>query len=437
MKRILIVDDEKTHRYMLRIHLEDAGYTVEEAIHGEDALSIIAQQPFDAILLDVQMDVMDGLTFLGALRKTGDITPVIIITAYSTVKTAVSAMKLGATDFLGKPVDSDELLKVLQRILKKGFTKAEVSVVSSYTFHGVWSPSGLGKVLSLLEMVAPTDASVLVLGESGTGKEIIAQSIHENSPRAKGNFLAVNCAALNENLIESELFGHEKGAFTGAAARKQGKFEQASGGTLLLDEVGELPPAAQAKLLRAIQERVIERVGGTQSVHVDVRIIAATNRDLKKMVEDGSFREDLFFRLNVFPVEIPPLRERREELPLLISFFIEKYAARFGKLIQGYSDSFLTKLKSYSFPGNIRELENIVERAIILCRTQMLDVTHLPELASHAMQSGQKTVSIKDNEKNLIIEALRKTDGNKSKAAELLGIARRTLHYKIREYGLE
>lgn len=436
MKHILIVDDEKTHRYMLRIHLEDAGYKVQEAVHGEEALALIANHSYDVILLDVQMDVMDGLTFLGALRKMGNLTPVIIITAYSTVKTAVSAMKLGATDFLGKPVDADELLKSLQRILK-ATPKADVTVVSSYNFNGVWLPSGLGKVLSLLEMVAPTDASVLVLGESGTGKEIIAQSIHENSPRAKGNFLAVNCAALNENLIESELFGHEKGAFTGAVARKQGKFEQASGGTLLLDEVGELPPAAQAKLLRAIQERVIERVGGTQSVPVDVRIIAATNRDLKKMVEEGSFREDLFFRLNVFPVEIPPLRERREELPLLITHFIKKYAGRFGKVIQGYSDSFLEKLKAYSFPGNVRELENIIERAIILCRTQTLDVIHLPELAAHAIQNGQKTVSIKDNEKNLIMEALRKTDGNKSKAAELLGIARRTLHYKIREYGLE
>nr|WP_281381112.1 sigma-54 dependent transcriptional regulator [Desulfurispira natronophila] len=444
----MIVDDEANHRFMIRTHLEDEPcYEVYEAENGQEALDVLAQQSIDIILLDMKMAVMDGLTFLAQARKQGYMTPVVIITAYSTVRNAVEAMKLGAVDVLSKPIDMDELLALLGRILSNT-DQAEPSAECStkYSFPGVYSEDGLGKVLDLLEMVAPTDASVLILGESGTGKELVARSIHENSPRSQGPFQAVNCAALSENLVESELFGHEKGAFTGAAATKKGRFEVADGGTLFLDEVGELTAGAQSKLLRALQERLIERVGSTRSLAVDVRIIAATNRDLYDMVQQGSFREDLYFRLNVFPVELPPLRERPSEIPLLAKHFVKSSAKRFNKVVSGCSDGFLHKLCNYRFPGNVRELENLVERAIILCRGEVLEEQHLPQLqenssgeskgsseASSAPQSG----SIREQQRRLIEEALEKAGGNKSQAARALGIARRTLHYKIKEYGLE
>ncbi|ADU65334.1 sigma-54 dependent transcriptional regulator [Desulfurispirillum indicum] len=438
-KRILIVDDEANHRFMLKVNLSDHGYEdILEAGHGQEALDLLQEYSADLILLDMKMAVMDGLTFLAQLRKRGLQTPVIVITAFSTVKGAVEAMKLGATDFLSKPVDVDELKKHIDAALQRDPSMVAAPVKkSTYHFPGVYSDKGLGAVIDLLEMVAPTDASVLILGESGTGKELVARSIHDNSPRAGAPFMAVNCAALSENLVESELFGHEKGSFTGATGQQKGRFEAAHGGTLFLDEVGELTPGAQSKLLRAIQEKVIERVGSTRPIPVDVRILAATNRNLQDMVHSGDFREDLYFRLNVFPVELPPLRERREEIPLLVKHFLASHAKRFNKLISGCSEGFLKKMQAYDFPGNVRELENLVERAIILCRGAVLEAEHLPPMTARPGAATGNGSSMKDQQKRMIQEALEKADGNKSEAARALGIARRTLHYKIKEYGLE
>jgi len=435
LKRILVVDDEENHRLMLKINLSGKGYELVEAANGFEALSIINDNAdFFAILLDIKMEIMDGLTFLSKIRGMGIDTPVIMISAFDSAGYAVKALRLGATDYLTKPVDIAQLLNLLENIGNKDDAKP-VLVDNEYKFSGIYSADGLGRIISLLKMVAPTDATVLIMGESGTGKELIARSIHENSPRCKHPFVAVNCAALNENIIESELFGHEKGAFTGAIAQKKGKFELADKGTIFLDEIGEMPLTTQVKLLRVIQEKSIERVGGEKSIKVDVRIIAATNRDLKKMVENGDFREDLFFRLNVFPIKLPPLRERRSEIPLLVNYFIKLYSEKMNKMVKGCSDTFLNKLKSYTFPGNVRELENIIERAVILARGDILEGYDLPEFNEKLV--GDTDLDIKNNEKQLILKALEEARYNKTKAAEILGISRRTLHNKIKEYNLE
>jgi len=429
--KILIVDDEQNHRLMLRLHLEDAGHSTSEAANGLEALSILDTQTFDAVLLDMKMDIMDGITTLGMMRRKGIDTPVIIITAFSTVKTAVESMKLGAADYLTKPVDIPALMDAL-KLCGQGST-CEYAPADGYVFNGVYSETGLGHIISQLKLVAPTDATVLILGESGTGKELVARSVHDNSKRKDRPYLAINCAALSENIIESELFGHVKGAFTTAVRDKAGLFEAADGGTLFLDEIGELSQAVQAKLLRVLQEGTFERVGDTRTIKTDVRIIAATNKNLKKLSETGDFREDLYFRLAVFPVEIPPLRERKEELPALVRFFIEKHAKRFGKLVKSADEAYLRALKNYSFPGNIRELENLVERSMILTTSTKLEASTLPPLGTK--QTGG--LSIRDNERELIVKALQKTGGNKSKAAEILEISRRTLHNKLKEFDIE
>lgn len=435
--RILIIDDEPNHRLMLRLHLAEAGFHPVEAENGQQGLACLEREEFALILLDLKMPVMDGYGFLADLRRQGKGTPVVVITAFSNVRTAVEAMKLGATEFLTKPVDPAELLALVKTLLQQPTSPFVPPGRSDYRFEGVCSPDGLGKIVDLLAMVAPTDASVLILGESGTGKELVARSLHENSPRRQGPFLAVNCAALNENLVESELFGHEKGAFTGAAARRLGRFEEADKGTLFLDEIGEMPLAMQAKLLRAIQDKTFTRVGGTRTLHSDVRIVAATNRDLQAMVEKGTFREDLFFRLNVFPVVLPPLRERRGEIPQLVRYFVDTYAGRFNKVIRGWSDAYLRRLQGYSFPGNIRELENLVERSVILARGDRLEEETLPPLAAAPIEAAETGVDLRENEKALIVQALEKAAGNKSQAARLLGISRRALYYKLKDFSLE
>jgi len=436
-KKILIVDDEQNHRLMLKIHLEDAGYEIIEAENGLDGLYLAEENELYAILLDIKMSVMDGLTVLTKLKEKGLNTPVIMITAFNNVRTAVETMKLGAVDFITKPVDIDLLLKSLDNLENFTTTKSNNNFISGdFVFEGVYSKEGLGKIVDLLKMVAPTDASVMIYGESGTGKELVAKAIHNNSNRREKQFLAVNCAALNENLIESELFGHEKGAFTGATNLKKGKFEIADGGTIFLDEIGEMPISTQAKLLRVLQEKEFERVGGVKTIKTDTRIIAATNRDLEAMVKSGDFREDLYFRLNVFPVKLPPLRERKSEIPLLVDFFLEKYSSRFSKVIKGYTKEFIEKLSSYNFPGNIRELENIIERCIILCTSDKLNVEVLPEF-KHSTGLNSDTLDVKENERQLIIKALKETNNNKSNAAKILGISRKTLHNKIKEYEIE
>ncbi|MDK2792716.1 MAG: two-component system, NtrC family, response regulator HydG [Deferribacteres bacterium] len=434
-KKILIIDDEKNHRLMLKIHLEEAGYEVIEAESGLDGIYMAEENELFAILLDIKMSIMDGITTLSKLKEKGINTPVIMVTAFNNVRTAVESMKLGAIDFITKPVDIELLLKSLENIGLNQVESSGEDALVDFEFEGVYSKDGLGKILNLLKMVSPTDASVIIYGESGTGKELVARAIHKNSKRADRQFLAVNCAALNENLIESELFGHEKGAFTGATNQKKGKFELADGGTIFLDEIGEMPISTQAKLLRVLQEREFERVGGVKTLKTDVRVIAATNRNLEDMVKKGEFREDLFFRLNVFPVNLPPLRERKSEIPMLVDFFIKKYSMKFSKIIKGYTAEYIEKLKTYSFPGNIRELENIVERSIILCSSEKLTGDLLPDFREKVQ--NESVLDVKENEKQLIFKALKESGNNKSQAAKILGISRKTLHNKIKEYNIE
>ncbi|MDR2884725.1 MAG: sigma-54 dependent transcriptional regulator [Deferribacteraceae bacterium] len=429
MHKILIVDDEDNHRHMLRLHLEDAGYTCNEAYNGVNAIAALQDSTYDIILLDVTMDVMDGLTFLSYIREEGNLTPAIIITANADAKTAVSAMKLGAADYITKPVDIAELLEIIKKHLASNTTPETFTTVD-YKFNGVYSQEGMGKIIDLLKMVAPTDATVLILGESGTGKELVARSIHDNSTRSKKPFIAVNAASLNENLIESELFGYVKGAFTGANSARVGRFEEAEGGTLFLDEIGELPPTTQTKLLRFLQEKTFEPVGSSKSKVANVRIIAATHRDLEEMIAEHSFRQDLYFRLSVFPVYLPALRHRTVEIPLLVEHFVQKYRERFQKRIRAVSPKFIRTLQQYTFPGNVRELENLIERSIILARGDELTEDLLPE-----MMSVHKT-SLKDNEKEVIESVLKECAGNRTKAAARLGISRRGLYNKLQEYGL-
>jgi len=429
--KILIVDDEKNHRLMLKLHLEDAGHQTAQAENGIKALEALGKEDFDAILLDIKMDVMDGLTFLGMMNRQGLSTPVIVITAFSTVKTAVESMKLGAVDYLTKPVDIPQLMDALGKIGEH--IQDQYAPADEYSFGGVYTKEGLGSIIEQLKLVAPTDATVLILGESGTGKELVARSIHDNSKRKDRPYLAINCAALSENIIESELFGHVKGAFTTAVKDKKGLFESADGGTLFLDEIGELSMNVQAKLLRVLQEGAFERVGDTKTIRTHVRIVAATNRNLKKLSESAEFREDLYFRLAVFPVEVPPLRERKEEIAPLVKFFIEKHAEKLGKLIKSADPSYIKKLSEYGFPGNIRELENVVERSIILTTGTKLEPATLPSFGG----TKDGGLSIRDNERDLIVRALKKTGGNKTKAAEVLQISRRTLHNKLKEFDME
>lgn len=442
MKRILIVDDELNHRLMMRLHLEDSGFECFEAENGSVAYDMLSGVKPHIILLDITMEVMDGLTFLNKIRKEGNITPTLIITANTDVKTAVAAMKIGATDFITKPVDTSELVANISSLLSEEFpAKPTVEKINDYEFEGVYSSKAMVKVIEMLSMVSPTDATVLILGESGTGKELVAKSIHVNSPRANKPFVAVNCAALNDNLIESELFGHVKGAFTGAVADRRGRFEQAASGTIFLDELGEIPPATQTKLLRVLQERIYEPVGSEKSFKTEARIIAATNKDLKKMSESGEFRQDLYFRLSVFPVTIPPLRERLEDIRGLIKYFIKKYAPLFGKNISSATEKYFKKLENYQFPGNIRELENIVERSLILARDDKLTEDTLPALnaTDETSFSGGSSSrhNLKDNERQAIIEAIEAAGGNKTEAAKALGISRRAIYYKMEQFGIK
>lgn len=429
MKKVLIVDDEKNHRLMMKLHLTDEGYDCIEATDGLVAYNEIIENKPDIILLDITMDIMDGFALLKKIRLENINTPVVIVTAHTDVKTAVSAMKLGATDFITKPVDIKALIQTVKKLLELKNVNTQFNNID-YMFDGVYQSKAMQEIIDLLSMVAPTDATVLILGESGTGKELIAKSIHKNSKRKDKPFVPVNCAALNDNLIESELFGHIKGSFTGASSNRQGRFAQASGGTIFLDELSEIPLATQTKLLRVIQEKVFEPVGSDKPIKADVRIIAASNKNIEEMVNLGTFRQDLYFRLCVFPITLPPLRERPKDIPLLINYFIDKYAKDFGKNITSIDKEYIKMLENYDFKGNIRELENIVERSLILTRNNILTVDTLPNL-----QKSTDT-NIKNYEKQAIIDALQKSDGNKTNAAKLLGISRRSLYYKIEEFNI-
>lgn len=446
--RLLLVDDDLAHRTMLRVNLAEAGYSVIEAEDGDEVLPQLAKQQVDLILLDMKMARMDGLATLVALQEAGCSLPVIVITAFSSVETAVEAMKLGAVDYISKPVDIEELKLIIEKALDFLQLREENDQLKSrlqqrFSFNRIIGNSAvMQEMFNTLALVAPTDATVLITGESGTGKELIANALHENSHRRDSPFVKVNCAALHENLLESELFGHERGAFTGASSQRKGRFEQAHQGTLFLDEIGDMSLQTQAKILRVLQEGELERLGGNKTISVDVRLVVATHKDLQAMILEGSFRQDLFFRLSVVPVHLPPLRERHSDIPELAHHFLQKYAKKNRKDIKGLHPEVLNLFMRYEWPGNIRELENTIERAVILCLGEQITAGELP---AHFLPEGgaipfpkviDSGFSLRDMEREFIRTILAQTEGNKSRAAKLLGIARQTLLNKIKEYKL-
>jgi DNA-binding NtrC family response regulator len=442
--RILIVDDESNARAALSEILREEGYATETAADGFKALGKLDEFAPDVILTDLKMPGLDGIAFMEKARAACPGASFVVMTAFGTISSAVEAMKKGAENYLLKPLDPEALGAVVERAMEKASLVQEAQRLRERLrernafSHIVSSDVKMEEVLELVSRVGPSKASVLITGESGTGKELIAEAIHAASPRAKAPFVRLHCAALSESLLESELFGHERGAFTGAVGRREGRFKQADGGTLLLDEIGEIPPAVQVKLLRFLQERAFERVGGNETLKVDVRVIAATNRDLSAEIKRGAFREDLFYRLNVVTVELPPLRERRGDIPVLASFFLRRYAAENGKKIETFADDTLRALSEYRWPGNVRELENIVERAVVLCEGPRIENKHLPPtVAASEQRDGPPPIpgsTIADLERYAILKTLEACGGSTSKAATVLGVSPRKIQYKLHEY---
>ena len=443
---VLIVDDEKSARDGL-VRALRRDYHVLAAENAKSALETLSSQQIDVLLSDVRMPGMDGITLMQrALANQPELT-CIILTAYGDVDIAVEAMKQGATDFMTKPINLDKLELVLNRVLKAKKIEIEneqlkVQLDSKYGLENIIGRSApMQEVFDTIRQVAVSRATVLIQGESGTGKELVAKAIHQLSARNKGPFVAVHCAALSENILESELFGHEKGAFTGAMERRIGRFEKADGGSLFLDEISEIDPSVQVKILRALEERQIERVGGDTPVDVDTRLIAATNRDLKDMVEKGDFREDLFYRLYVVVITLPPLRDRQDDVLLLLNHYLSVFNEENGKQIEGFTPAAYELLSAYDWPGNIRELRNLVERMVVLSRGKVLDAKDIPASLREKTGGGgairiDAELTVDEMEQRMIIQALEKTGGNRTKAAEKLGISRRTLHRKLNQYGL-
>ena len=444
--RILVVDDEPTQLDLVAGFLRKQGFDVVAATSGRDAVARFKQEPFDLVLTDQRMPDLSGLDVLRAVRASSPETAVVIMTAYGTIETAVSAVKAGAADYLAKPLNLDELLHRMHQIQDRRRLLTEnrelrAALAERHRVEGIIGESGaMQEVLSVVRRVAPSDATVLIRGESGTGKELIAKALHYASPRAAGALVKVNCAALAESLLEAELFGHERGAFTGAVAARKGRFELADGGSLFLDEIGDLPPHVQVKLLRVLQEREFERVGSSRPIRVDVRLLAATHRNLEGLVRDGRFRDDLYYRINVVTIQLPPLRERREDLPLLIDHFLRVFAEKNGKNIRGLTREAREALLRYDYPGNVRELENLIERAVVLTRADVIGLTDLPlTLEAQAAESERDpglVAAVEGLERRMIREALAKTDGIQTRAAEVLGIGERVLRYKLKKYGL-
>ena len=450
---VLVVDDDHAHRTMLNTLISDWGYLVSEADDGSSAIEKVKASSFDLVLMDVRMVKVSGLEALDAIKAVNPAIPVIIMTAYSTVETAVTALKQGAHDYLTKPLDFDKLHLTIDRAMEHTRLKEEnrrLRQTLGQTFDRqniIGKSAAMRSLLETVAQVAASEATVLISGESGTGKELIAGAIHFNSLRKDGPFIKINCAAITETLLESELFGHEKGAFTGADRRKDGRFSQAHDGTLFLDEVSEMSLMMQVKLLRALQEREFTRVGGENTIQVDVRVIAATNKDLKKQISTGAFREDLYYRLNVVELEVPPLPNRKEDIPLLAQHFLEKFSAKNRKEIKGFTPKAMDQLIQYDWPGNVRELMNAVERGVVLSRTQYLDFSDFPFMKKtmnendagsadsiiHAMKGD---MPLEEIEKAAILSTLRAADGNKSETARRLGITRKTLHKKLKAYGV-
>lgn len=447
--KILVVDDEASHRKMIDAVLTDEGYEIKQADDGQTAIDAVGNGFFDLILMDIRMGKVGGIEALSQIKDISPGIPIVIMTAYASVDTAVEALKAGAHDYLTKPLDIDELKILVGKALRFHQLEKENIYLKErlndrFDFSNIIGRGPAMKTLfDTMALVAPSEATVLIFGESGTGKELIADAIHQNSSRKDRPFIKVNCAALPETLLESELFGHEKGSFTGAVARKQGRFQLAHKSSIFLDEVAEMAPTTQAKILRVLQEREFEPLGGTQTIKVDTRVIAATNKNLEDEIKQGRFREDLYYRLNVVNLEVPPLRERREDISLLADFFLKRYAEKNKRIIKGFTPRAMDLLMRYNWPGNVRELENVVERAVILARGEMVTPAEFPDIllqldpeikATYVNLSPGRT--LKDVEKDMIIRTLEETGGNRTHAAKILGISRRTLQLKLKEYGL-
>jgi len=450
---VLVVDDEESQRLILTGHLRKRGFTAASAPSAIAAIEILKDSVVDVVISDYKMPEMTGLQFLSEVKSINPEINFIIITAFGTVENAVTAMKKGAYDFISKPVNLDELDLLLDRLIERQLLISEVKHLREQlsvkkNLQGVISSSQkMIEILDVASRVSESKASVLICGDSGTGKEVLARAIHSASLRFDKPFIAVNCAALNENLIESELFGHEKGAFTGADKQRKGRFETADGGTLFLDEIGDLPLTTQIKLLRFLQESEFERVGGGGTISVDVRIIAATNRNIGKLIKEGKFREDLFYRLNVVNINIPPLRERKEDIPLLIDYFIKKYVSETNKINPAFSREALDILMKYRYPGNVRELENIVHHSLVLARDDIITSKDLPFVVNKLASENIEEVSYDENlslpelvenlEKKLVKDALYKSNGNQSQAAKILSISERNLRYRLEKWNLK
>ena len=457
--RILVVDDEEGMRDFLSILLQKEGYMVKTAKSGEEALFILEQERFDLVITDLRMPKITGLDVLHRIKEKDPEIGVVMITAYASTETAVDAMKGGAFDYIAKPFDVEEMKEVVKEALKRRLREEMDRTLGlqkrTRTSFGdiIGTSPAMQKIFDLIPRVAATPINVLITGESGTGKELVALAIHDNSPRKDGPMVTINCGGIPDTLLESELFGYQKGAFTSATTNKPGLLELANGGTVFLDEVGELPPQLQVKLLRVVQEKSFQRIGGTEPIHVDVRFICATNKNLEEEVIKGRFREDLYYRINVVHIHVPPLRERREDIPLLAQHFLEKYAREMGKDVQGLSSYALEVLKNYHFPGNVRELENIIQRSVALEQTKLV----LPEslrLAAHkeseAASYGPEKIQVErlldqgfnleewllEMEREFILKALERTGGVKTEAAKLLGISFRSLRYRLEKLGL-
>jgi two-component system NtrC family response regulator len=447
--KILIAEDEKIQREILEGFLKKEGFSIDTVANGRESLQKLEGEFFDIVLLDYKMPELDGLQTLRELRRLYPDLPVVMMTAYGTVETAVASMKEGALDYLTKPIDLEELLLILQKVLERSNLIREnkelkAQLKERYTFHNiVYGSPKMEEVMGLVARVAPSQATVLIRGESGTGKELIANAIHYASPRSKKPLVKVNCSAIPETLLESELFGHEKGAFTGAVQRRIGRFEEANGGTIFLDEIGDLSPGIQIKLLRILQEKEFQRLGSNHSLKIDVRVTTATHRNLEELIKEDRFREDLYYRLNVISIHLPPLRERREDIPLLIDYFLKKYSKENKKSVSDISKEANALLLRYPYPGNVRELENLIERAVVLCRGEVITTQDLPfhlrEEKSETLWISQKKEknlpqSLEEIEKDLILKALHQHQGVQTKAAESLGISERVLRYKMKKY---
>ena len=446
-KRVLVVEDEEKLRRVVELQLVSAGFEVDKAATAEEGVKVVDRA--DLVLTDLRLPNMDGLGLLALIRRQNAQVPVVVMTAYGSIETAVECMKAGATDFLLKPFSLDHLMQVVHKALEVRALRDENRQLKEelgrrYEYDNIIGRSEpMQEIFATIERVAPTRATVLLAGESGVGKDLIARAIHFHSPRRDRPLVKINCTAIPENLMESELFGYEKGAFTGAVTSKPGKFEQADTGTVFLDEIGDVPGPIQVKLLRILQEREFERLGSNVTRHTDVRIIAATNQDLRAALEQGTFREDLYYRLNVVPLNIPPLRDRKQDIPFLANHFIRKLAADSGSAVESITDAAMERLMAYHWPGNVRELENVIERSLVLCRGSQLDAgdVRLESAPRPRSQNGQhflpEGLTLDQYEQELIREALRRADGNKSHAARLLGLTRNALRYRLTQMGLE